>query len=161
MNTQKLPPEVLRSAFGVADKLEPLKSPKDPVLAAVAALALGGVGLGLYLRSWTDFFIPWLMLIVLMIFSIPMGGLPVFFAPIFWAIYGYRRVKASNQKLEFQTDIRDAEIIVPPLIRECQPQPAAPVSLKARLQELDNLLVAGVLTQAERDTKRAKLLADF
>lgn len=161
MHTQKLPHGVVRNALGVADKLEPLQSYKDPVVAAVAGFALGGFGLGLYLRSWTDFFVPWLMLIVLLIFSIPMGGLPAIFAPCFWAIYGYRRVKASNTKRKFQTNVREAEIIPPPLIREYQPQTDTADSLKTRLHQLDDLLAAGVLTQAERDTKRAKLLADF
>lgn len=130
-------------------------------MAAVAGFALGGFGLGLYLRSWTDFFVPWLMLIALLIFSIPMGGLPAIFAPCFWAIYGYRRVKASNEKLQYGRATVEAEIVAPPVIRELQTLTPPTASLKARLQELDTLLAAGVLTQAERDTKRAKLLADF
>jgi hypothetical protein len=160
MSTQKIPAGVLRSAFGVADKMPPLTTEKDPVLAAVAGFFSGGIGLGLYLRSWPDFYIPWLMLIVLLVLSIPMGGLPAFFAPFFWAAFAYRRVKASNAKLEFQTDVREAEIVAPPFIRDMPPLPTT-VSFQARLRQLDDLLAAGVLTQAERDTKRAKILADL
>jgi hypothetical protein len=116
MNTQKMPHGIVRSAYGVAEKLEPLKSKKDPVIAAIAGFALGGIGLGLYLKSWTDFLLPSGMLIVLMVLGIPFGELPTFFIPFFWAAYGYRRVKASNAKLENHGgDILDVEIVAPPI----------------------------------------------
>lgn len=115
MNTNKMPHGIVSSAYGVADKLEPLKTKKDPFVAAIAGFALGGVGLGLYLKSWTDFWVPALMLITIMVLSIPFAELPVFFVPFFWAVYGYRRVKASNAKLEKgDGNILDAEIVASP-----------------------------------------------
>src|SRR5689334_13477380 len=101
MNTQNhIPKSVVRSAFAVADKMEPLKKKKDPVIAAICGAALGGVGLGIYLESWLDFFVPWCMLLFLLVFAVPTAGVSTFLIPIFWAVYGYRRVKASNEKLE-------------------------------------------------------------
>ena len=120
MNTQKLPHGIMRSAFGVAEKLEPLKSKKDPVIAAIAGFVSGGIGLGLYLQSWTDFLLPSGMLIILMVLGIPFGELPTMFIPFFWAVYGYRRVKASNAKLKSQDDdVLDVEIVTTP-VRERQ-----------------------------------------
>ncbi len=116
MNTNKMPHGIVRSAYGVADRLEPLKTKKDPVVAAIAGFVLGGIGLGLYLRSWVDFLLPSGMLIAIMVLGIPFGELPTLFIPFFWAIYGYRRVKASKAKLEHAgSDILDAEIVAPPI----------------------------------------------
>lgn len=114
MNTNKMPHGIVKSAFGVADKLEPLKTKKDPFVAAIAGFTLGGIGLGLYLKSWTDLWVPALMLIIIMVLSLPFAELPVLFVPFFWAAYGYRRVKASNAKLEEGADILDVEIVAPP-----------------------------------------------
>lgn len=106
------PHNIIRSAFNVADRMEPLKTRKDPTLAAICGFAFGGVGLGLYLKSWPDFLIPFGMMLVLMILSVPTGGMLSITVPFFWAIYGFRRVKASNRALECNSgDFIEAEVI--------------------------------------------------
>jgi hypothetical protein len=162
-----MPHQIVRSAFGVAEKLEPLKAKKDPIVAAIAGFALGGVGLGIYCGSLVDFFVPWLMVLILMVLGIPFGELPVFFAPFFWAVWAYRRVKASNAKLDGRTQterIIDAEVITePPPIPADQKTIAADfqMPMQARLSRLDDLLSEGILSQAERDQKRAEILQEL
>jgi|SRR5579871_5447584 len=164
MSTQNhIPRQVITGAFSVAEKLEPLKTKKDPVVAAIAAFALGGVGLGIYLGSVVDFFVPWLMVLILLVLGIPFGGLPLFFAPVFWAAWAYRRVKASNAKLDAGGSaerIIDAEVITePPPIPANQKRIAPP--LQARLSRIDALFSEGVLSKAERDQKRAEILQEI
>ena len=155
-----IPHSVFRSALGVADKMEPLESKKDPVIAAVCGFATGGVGLGLYLRSWQDFFIPWFMLLVLAVIGLPLAELPALCVPVFWAIYGYRRVKASNAKLEGRAGIIDTEVIIepPPILSV---QRAGHNKLQMRLQRLDGLLAEGILSPDEHAARRKQLLNQF
>ena len=144
-----MPHSVVRNAFAVAEKMEPLKSKKDPTIAALCGFLTGGVGLGLYLQSWADFLIPWGMLVFLMVIGLPLAELPAYFVPFFWAIYGYRRVKASNAKLEGggRRAIVEAEIIT----EIASPHPA-------KLQRLDDLRRQGILSLPEHAEMRAKLL---
>ena len=115
MSSQHIPHKIFRDALGVAEKLEPLKSKKDPVIAAIAGFAGGGVLLGLYLQSWVDFFVPFIMMLVVWIIAIPTGEILSFFIPVFWAVYGFRRAKSSNAKLEqLQNEILDVEVITEP-----------------------------------------------
>jgi hypothetical protein len=108
----QIPHSILRSALNIADQLPPLKSKKNPAIAAIVSFAFGAVGSAAYLRSWPDFYIPCLILLVLIILSIFTAGLPLLFVPFFWAYYSWRRVTASNKKLDAQEDgILEAEII--------------------------------------------------
>jgi hypothetical protein len=167
MSTNPIPHQIIRSAFGVADKLEPLKSKKDPIVGAIAGFALGGIGLGIYCGTLVDFFVPWFMVLILMVLGIPCGELPVFFAPLAWAYWGYRRVKASNAKLDGGTQnerIIEAEVITgPPPIpankKRITPGPQSP--LQARLSRIDDLFSEGILSRAERDQKRAAILQEL
>jgi hypothetical protein len=167
MNTQNhIPRQVISSAYGVAEKLQPLASKKDPVVAAIAAFALGGVGLGIYLRSWVDFFVPFLMLLILGVIAIPTGGLLAYFAPVFWAVYAYRRVKASNAKLDGASrPILEADIISEPTsARSFQislPILARKQTLEDRLQRLDDLFKGGALTRSEYQEKRKEILSEI
>jgi len=100
MNAQHhLPHGALKSAFTVADKLKPLKKKRDPAVAAACGFFLGGIGLGLYLESWLDFVIPFLMFFAIAIIAIPTGETLTLLTPFFWAVWGYRRATASNAKL--------------------------------------------------------------
>jgi hypothetical protein len=167
MSSQHIPSNVFRSAFSVAEKLEPLKSRKDPIVAAIAGFALGGIGLGIYCRSLVDFFVPWLMVIILMVLGIIFGELPVFFAPLFWAYWGYRRVKASNAKLDAGSSVEqiiDAECIAkPPPIPANQKtiERDSQRPLQARLSRIDELFSEGILSKTERDQKRAEILQEL
>jgi hypothetical protein len=115
----KIPHSILRDALNLADQLPPLAEKKNPIIAALLGCSLGALGLGLYLRNWTDVLMPCLILLFLVILSIPTAGLPLLFIPIFWGVYGYRRVSASNRRLADRDDnIIEAEIVVsrPPAI---------------------------------------------
>src|SRR6266404_2043672 len=157
----RIPSNVFKSAFSVAEKLEPLTTKKDPVVAAIAGFALGGVGLGLYLRSWVDFFVPFIMLVVIGVIAVPTGGVLAFFTPVFWAVWGYRRVMASNAKLDgVKDDILEAEIIAEPSFSRTVQIPAtnSRQDREFRLRKLNELYHAGVLTPAQRDDEKKEIL---
>ncbi len=160
----KIPSNVFRSAFSVAEKLEPLKTKHDPFLAAIAGFALGGVGLGLLLRSWVDFFVPFIMFVVIGVIAVPTGEVFAIFTPVFWAIYGYRRVKASNAKLDgVKDDILEAEIIAEPSFSRTVQIPAttSPQAREVQLRKLNELYHAGVLTPAQRDDEKKEILNEL
>jgi hypothetical protein len=87
----------IRHAMEGVEKLPPLKQPKDPIIAAMCGLCTGGIGLGLYLEGWLDFWVPFVALIVLGSVAIPSGEMLMYLAPVLWAMYGYRRAKSSNE----------------------------------------------------------------
>jgi hypothetical protein len=166
-NQNHVPRAVFKSFFSIADQLPPLKSRKNPAVAATLGFALGGIGLFLYLQSIMDFFIPLVMLVILFIVGIPTGEALLLLAPVVWAIYGYRRVKASNAKLDDDgsyVDIRDHSVITlpPPLPPVPQlPLSAAPRSFEARLRKVDDLLRDGYVTPTEHATQRAEILKEL
>ena len=90
---------VFHGVSGIVDKLKPLKHQKDPAVAAICGFALGGLGLGLYFHSWTDFFLPILIWLAIIFLGIPTGELLLITAPVVCAVYGYHRAKVSNAKL--------------------------------------------------------------
>ena len=155
-----IPHAVFKSAFGVADKMEPLGKRKNPAVSATLGFFTGGVGIGIYHQSWLDFFVPLFVLLLLVIVS---GGTLLPFAPAFWAIYGYRRAKVSNEKLDGGGNaecIIDAEVITEPPPIPANQKRIAPDShppLQARLRRIDELFSEGVLSKAERDQKRAEI----
>lgn len=155
-----VPHSVFRKILGIAEELAPLKSKKDPMIAAMAGFATGGIGLGLYLQSWADFLIPGAILLFLVIVSLFTAGVPMLFIPVVWAIYGFKRVQASNRKLaSCNDDFIEAEIISPPPLRA--PRPISTASVESRLRQLDDLLRTGVLTQIEHTTKRQQILNEL
>jgi hypothetical protein len=159
MSTHKhIPRQVLQSAYAMLDKLPPLKTRKEPGVAAVAGFALGGLGLGLYFGSMTDFLLQIFIWICFMVFALPTGGVLLITAPVFCAIYGYSRAKASNAKLEGRNGaILEAEIgAQPPTARVGQKILPGPV--QSQMQRLDELLREGILTPSEHAQKRAQLL---
>lgn len=61
---------------------------KSRVLAAILGLLLGGIGLGIYFRSWKDFIIPIVVSIVL-VYLFAAGGLML--SALFAAVWGFWR----------------------------------------------------------------------
>lgn len=139
----KHPHSIVGGLFRIAEDSEPLTEQKNPILAAAIGFVSGGVGLGIYLRSWRDFLIPFgLLLLVLVLGIVTLEVLSVT-TPFIWAAYGYRRVVASNAKLAERRRsgcIIDAEIVALPL-QERQTLTSPPPII-------------------ERGTQRATLLAD-
>lgn len=77
--------------------LSPLKNKKNPVIAAVLGVLFGAIGIGIYFRSWKDFFICMGLFIGLIILIPGLGALPGW---LFSAIYGAYRAHTSNENLK-------------------------------------------------------------
>ena len=113
MDTHRsIPRQVVTSAYALVDKMPPLKKIKNPKVAAVAGFALGGIGLALYFGTIIDFLVPVFIWIVMMVVALPTGETLIVAAPVFCAIFGYRRAMSSNAKLERGSQmIVEAEVI--------------------------------------------------
>jgi hypothetical protein len=111
MNTSNnnLPSNVWKKAFDLADRMQPLKSRKNPAAAAVIGFAFGGIGLGIYFGTILDFVVPFTILLILFLFAFPTAGLALVFLPFLCAMWGYKRAAASNARL-------DAKNITPPTV---------------------------------------------
>jgi hypothetical protein len=158
----QIPHSILRNALKIAEQLPPLKSKKNPAIAAAASFCLGALGSGLYLRSWPDVYIPVFIFLVLVILSIFTAGIPLFFIPFCWAVFAWKRVQSSNRKLEDRENgVVDAEIITPPPIPAAQRLAAPPGNVESRLRRLDQLFQAGMLTPGEREAKRREILTEI
>lgn len=83
--------------------LPPLRTRKNPTIAAIVGFVFGGIGIAIYCASLPDVFVCvlWVFLIVATlpadVFSL---GLPYIVAVLGTAVYGYFRVSASNARLE-------------------------------------------------------------
>jgi hypothetical protein len=113
----KHPHSIVGGLFRIADQLEPLDGIKNPFVAAACGFLFGGIGLGLYLKSFKDFLIPFALLFAVAILGIPTGEALMLFVPFIWAAYGYYRVKTSNESLGGYSSagqIIDAEVITSP-----------------------------------------------
>jgi hypothetical protein len=127
----KTHPSIIGRLLSIADDSEPLAEKKNPALAAGIALVFGGIGLGLYLRSWRDFLIPFGILLFMLICGVVTAEVLSLATPVVWAAYGYRRVIASNAKLDAgrkTNHIIEAEVVCPP------PMPARQKKLSASLR---------------------------
>ncbi len=78
------------------DALPSLKSEKKPTLSLVIGLLFGGIGLGIYFRSFVDFI---LLLGILIALTYSVGDAGVVAGAIVAGLYGYFRAVNSNKKL--------------------------------------------------------------
>jgi hypothetical protein len=89
--------------FTLMDKLAPLHRRKSSGLAAFLGFVLGGVGLGIYFRSFVDFLFPIGLAIAASVFWSGLanldGGTAVLAGSIMASLYGYFRAENSNQRL--------------------------------------------------------------
>ena len=83
--------------------MKPLKSRKSPVVAAVLAFMFGGLGLGLYLRSWRDLAAGIAIGLGLSVLSVKAGAAGVLVVGLVLAAYAVVRVTRSNAELERRT----------------------------------------------------------
>lgn len=155
-----IPNQIVRSAYALVDKMPPLKSRKNPALAALAGLSLGGIGLGLYFGTIVDFLVPVCIWIAMAIIALPTGEMLLITAPVFCAIFGWKRANSSNARLQGNnSEILTAEVVSePPPIRTAG---LLPSPLRARLQRLDDLLREGILTPSEHAQKRTQILHEL
>jgi hypothetical protein len=89
---------MIKQGSQLLDNLETLHSRKNPQIAALWGVLLGGIGLGIYFRSVIDALVPIGLFVV--IFAI-YGADVAFVASIVVAgIYGYVRAVHSNMRLD-------------------------------------------------------------
>ena len=93
---------VIKKTFETMKQMEPLAHRKSPAAAFVAGLLFQGIGVGLYLESWLDFFV--CVGVFALIFGILLPTLvgEAFLVPaaaLFCACYGAWRANMSNEKL--------------------------------------------------------------
>jgi hypothetical protein len=122
MNHNYQAQRALRAAVTVTDHLKPFSEHKDPATAAVCGFFAGGIGLGLYFRSWGDFVLPIVLWVACTMVALPTLGTSYVAAGFFCAAYGYRRAKASNEKLRKQRAETVIDVEPSPVIR-VQPPP--------------------------------------
>jgi hypothetical protein len=83
--------------------MKPLKSRKSPVVAAILAFLFGGLGLGLYLRSWRDLAAGISIGLGMSALTVKAGVAGLLIAGLVLAAYAVLRVTRSNAELERRT----------------------------------------------------------
>jgi hypothetical protein len=79
-------------------KLPRLHTKKNPTWALVIGFLTGGIGLGIYLRSFVDMLIPIVLYFGVLAFSQQAQVLGWTLGPMVVAVYGYFRVQESNDR---------------------------------------------------------------
>jgi hypothetical protein len=90
-------------------KLPVLQKQKNPAAAIVIGFLTGGIGLGIYLRSFVDVLIPLILFVGVSVFCQQAAVLGAALGPTVVAVYGFARVQESNERLAKQTDERLAK----------------------------------------------------
>jgi len=76
--------------------LPALKKSKNPTLAAIIGFLFGGIGLGIFFLSFTDFVLPILVVIILAAVLKAAGWIV---GAAFAGLYGFVRASESNRRL--------------------------------------------------------------
>jgi hypothetical protein len=79
-------------------KLPRLYTRKNPAWALVIGFLTGGIGLGIYLRSFVDVLIPIVLYFGVLVFFQQAQVLGWALGPMVVAVYGYLRVQESNDR---------------------------------------------------------------
>ena len=82
--------------IGLMDNLSPLQGEKNPVLAGLIGFLFGGIGLGIYFKSLTDFL---MLLAITIAASVTLGEAGIVAGATISGTYGYYRALTSNAKL--------------------------------------------------------------
>lgn len=89
--------QVVSSAFRASEKMPPVAAGKSAIVAFFAGFLFGPFGVGLYLRSWSDFIVLFGLIFLGSFMTVGVG------APVFWMLcgaWGAARVNRSNKHLE-------------------------------------------------------------
>jgi hypothetical protein len=81
------------------DRMPSLKTRKSPVLAFIIGCCFGCIGTGLYFRTFLDFFVPFVVFIVLSIAGVGIGGVPGW---LFAGAWGLFRALDANRRLDLE-----------------------------------------------------------
>jgi hypothetical protein len=79
--------------------LPPLRGPKDPGVASVVGFLTGGIGLGIYFRSFIDVLVPVVLYVFLTVAADHILEFGWVVGAIMAGYYGYVRVVDSNERL--------------------------------------------------------------
>lgn len=87
----------------ILDRLNVLHAAKNENIAAAVGFLFGGIGLGIYFRSFIDVVIPIVTFVVLTYISQTAADIATTYSwlagAIFASLYGYARVRNSNARL--------------------------------------------------------------
>lgn len=84
-------------------KMKRLKQKKNPVIAFILGFLLQGIGVGLYLESWKDFFVCvgiFVLFFGILLPTVVGEAMLIPAAAIFCGIYGAWRADSSNNKID-------------------------------------------------------------
>lgn len=84
----------VRQAFKQSNGMPPVAKGKNPLVGFAMGFLFGPIGVGLYLKSWGDFF---LTLTIVLVGSFVTAGVA---APVLWCVSGawaYKRIHDSNK----------------------------------------------------------------
>lgn len=79
----------------VVQQLEPLAAEKNPIVAFLLGMFFGALGVGIYFKSWKDFFVCFFLFIFLTVLIPGLGALPGW---LFAGFYGAYRAHSSNER---------------------------------------------------------------
>jgi len=82
-------------AHQFVEQLAPLAKEKNPLVAFLLGLFFGALGIGIYFKSWKDFFVCLFLFIFLIVMIPGLGGVPGW---LFAAFYGAYRAHLSNER---------------------------------------------------------------
>lgn len=99
-----------RGVFAIVKNMPPLREPKNEYFAFLAGL-FGAFGNFFYLRTLRDFSVSLALNIGLTIVLPGVGFLP---SLLFSAVYGFLRVRYSNEKLALLARSKDDDDVLPP-----------------------------------------------
>lgn len=103
----------MHTALEMAEQIEPLSRSKDPIVAALCGLFLGGLGLGLHFKSWRDFAIPVVLWVLCTLFAPATVG--DFVHPLRHVLHGILIPACQGLKGEARltrlTELRDRRLI--------------------------------------------------
>lgn len=93
MSHHHLIPKLIKGTMGEIKKNRKPGEDKNPVIGAIIGLLFGPAGIGIYFRSWRDFFLCLVVLILISIILVGFGAIPGW---IFSAFYGFYRAEKSD-----------------------------------------------------------------
>jgi hypothetical protein len=89
------PSQAARQAQMLVKNLKPLHTEKNPGIAFLLGILFGAIGVGIYFRSWKDFFVCLFLFIVLTLAIPAVGAIPGW---LFAGFYGAYRAQSSNER---------------------------------------------------------------
>jgi hypothetical protein len=90
------PGQAARQTNLLIKNLQPLPAKKNPGIALLIGVFFGALGIGIYFRSWKDFFLCLFLFISFTIIFPAIGAIPGW---LFSGVYGAYRAHTSNERI--------------------------------------------------------------